>query len=965
MANADNIRAAAYLATRERLDGRRTARVRCEPPNRQCGNRCIPPNWDCRLKGEGEDGHLRAVGKGSDPVAGFANIERGLGRIKKGALKLSFSEIEGGRRAIARGAAKLSPGDLQQKKELQERVNQLATYVGGPIAVVVFAGLAHRGLKAFPAYARGPGAQVDASISNVFRTVARNTPVYGRGVRAREAVGPQAINAMGRSVGRINQRGPDSFSQNPNQRRALTALVNNQPAITETGFPTEYSNLLDASLRRADGATNNRSRPSGASYSEWDSRSLKSFWSTERTEKVTPNGVNSKGSLFSVIAANDHVAKSFGMPAPRGSDPKREGNEIVARVRGFFETSGDSIRTSMREAGLDPKSPEAVRDFIGRSSSTTGLDQETTDILLNTVIGRDYDGQAKKFYAKVVGGYDKVFNNVLEDLNNAPSIELVANRNNPSDVARLRQLRQSSFYNDAVFAHSQQIGQRLGLPAPVYGPYTGLLAKRAYHTRFVAGPRKLSGNNEISLSLTRTEVFNAGIEIAKASNLPEPPTTEAALELVRRTYGQGLGQYLSGNAIGRIELVSGRTTSRSTPPSATGQERPARRRSRPRAQIVADLIRAGYTPEAAASEADRLIAERRRDARVDTYLQLREDFTPTQERKGKACGKSFIGRNEKCSKPGGKGYADPVQGQNASTGLMQNVGKAALAAGVVAGGVLAARKGQQLYRNRRNIEGYTRFAPKAMNAAITRLSQDDIRQGLAKVPKQFRPQAEKLVGKAKAVMAYVSADAQGYNLKKVNNESNFSTWSTDDGSRVLTVGSVGDTLVTFNADRSSTIDLKTEGGRGVGVYDVQFSSDLGFQQKKELSKDDQNGISKMLKTMNTDTMANLPKNAVLRNIPYAKDGLGGKRAAIYKRMKYKSIKGIRGEAMFATLDNGKVVAISPEYEDFYADLLKGDDYDTAVKKFQQRNRRDEQEVTETPRVMAYLEAKKRLGLAAA
>lgn len=350
------------------------------------------------------------------------------------------------------------------------------------------------------------------------------------------------------------------------------------------------------------------------------------------------------------------------------------------------------------------------------------------------------------------------------------------------------------------------------------------------------------------------------------------------------------------------------------------------------------------------------------DARVDAYLLVRNDFTRTTDRLGKPCGKSFIPKQAKCSKPTTARYADKPQPEQGE-GLASKVGKVALAAGAVAGTALAAKKGRDLYVNRRNVKSYTNFTPEAMNAAITRLSQADVRKGLAKVPKQFRPQAEQLLGKAKAAMAYISADAQGYNLRSVNAKSNFSVWSNDDRSRVMTVGSVGDTLVTFSADRSSTVDLRTENGRGVGVYDMQFNSDLGFQQKKGLDRQSQLGIAKMVKTMNTDVVANMPKYAVLRNIPYGDDGLGAKRRGIYEKAGYKSLPGIRGNAMFATLDNGKVVPIPPEYESFYADLIKGDDYDTALKKYNQRGRRDSAEIELPFRVVVYTATKELLGLA--
>lgn len=967
--NPSAIRATAYQEARARLDRKtRTGRPKCEPPNRPCGSRCIPPNWDCRLRGEGNDPHLRAVGKGSDPVSGLANIERGINRLRKGALKLSFSELEGGRKAIARGTAKLAPADLKRKEEIKKQVDFVLGRVLLPVSAVVGAGLLHRGLKNFKGYREGPGQQVDDSAKAVFDLVRSNIPGYGQEVRRRQRVGREAIGAVNATTGRLRTQGPASVIPEAGQRRTLTELVRSQAMAGSEGISAETRTLLDQSLRRVDGAANDRTRPSKLSYVEWQPRSLGAFWSTPRAPRVTPAGITSSGSLFSVYATNDLLAKTYGGAIPAGRDLKLEGEEVISRLRGFLQNTGESLRTSMKEAGLDPRNPDAVRAYIGRMDRSTLTDEGATALLVNSVVRSDHDAQAKGIYRNVLDSYDQLFQRVADDVSQGtPSIEAYE-----PDV--LRNVRRTSFYNDAVEAHSAYLGRTMNLPAPVVGPYTAILARRAYHSRFVAGPKRLGTNNAIAISLTRNEAFNAGIEIARATGSPEPGTAEEALALVVRTYGSSPDSVGAGNAIGQIGLITGSAAERprrAAPPRPTGEApeggRPARRRTRSREAIIRDLLkqrnREGspvYTPESAATEADRLIALRQRnDARVEAYLLVRQDYTDPNKREGQPCGKSFIPKKEKCSKPTSARYADkPKPEKEANNVLVSKVGKAALAAGVVAGGVFAAKKGKSIYNNRRNIKTYSKFAPKAMNAAITRLSQKDVRNGLAKVPKPFRAQAEGLVGKAKAAMAYISADAQGYNLRKVNNDSNFSTWSTDDGNKVLTVGSVGDTLVTFSADRSNTIDLKTEGGRGVGVYDVQFSSDLGFQQKKGLSKENQAGITSMIRAMNTDTMASLPRNAVLRNIPYANDGLGKKRAAIYKRMKYKSLKGIRGEAMFATLDNGKVVAISPEYEEFYADLLKGDDYDTALDKFRRRNRRDSVDNPNPARVLTYLMTKK-------
>ena len=65
---------------------------------------------------------IYAAGKGRDPLAALANVQRGALRVAKGLTTGNFSEIEGGRRAVIRGVVKGSKGDLQEKKELQKLI---------------------------------------------------------------------------------------------------------------------------------------------------------------------------------------------------------------------------------------------------------------------------------------------------------------------------------------------------------------------------------------------------------------------------------------------------------------------------------------------------------------------------------------------------------------------------------------------------------------------------------------------------------------------------------------------------------------------------------------------------------------------------------------------------------------------------------------------------------------------------
>lgn len=933
------IRTAAYQEAKARLDRKtRTGRPKCEPPNRPCGSRCIPPNWDCRLRGEGNDPHLRAVGKGSDPVSGLANIERGLGRLRKGALKLSFSELEGGRKAIARGTAKLTPADLKRKEEIKKQVDFFLGRVLLPVSAVVGAGLLHRGLKNFKGYREGPGQQVDDSAKAVFDFIRVNIPGYGQEVRRRQNVGREAIGAVNATTGRLRTQGPASVIPEAGQRRTLTELVRSQAMAGSEGISAETRTLLDQSLRRVDGAANDRTRPSKLSYVEWQPRSLGAFWSTPRAPRVTPAGITSSGSLFSVYATNDLLAKTYGGAVPAGLDLKLEGEEVISRLRGFLQNTGESLRTSMKEAGLDPRNPNAVRAYIGRVDRGTLADEGATALLVNSVVRSDHDAQAKGIYRNVLDSYDQLFQRVADDVSQgAPGIEI---SRGPEDRAVLESIRRTSFYNDAVEAHSAYLGRTMNLPAPVVGPYTGILARRAYHSRFVAGPRRLGTNNAIAISLTRNEAYNAGIEIARATGSPEPGNAEEALALVVRTYGSSPDSVGAGNAIGQIGLISGSAAERprrAAPPRPAGEApeggRPARRRTRSRAAIISDLLkqrnREGnpvYTPESAATEADRLIALRQRnDARTEAYLLVRQDYTDPSKRKGQPCGKSFIPKRAKCSKPTSARYADkPKPEKKSEESLASKVGKAGLVTGVVAAGAALSNRrvrrqlrsstqkaGVAAKRGVRATKVFTRrqrvLADRKMRRAfivsskkaVDTLSTEDVKNGLSKLPKEYQETARNLVGRAKTAAAGVALNAEGYKVQTVDVANNFTTFRNKKGS-LISIGSYGDSLVTYYSNKSHTYGKKD-------VYIIGFNVDQDYDATRNMPAEQASAITRGVRKMTNDQLSKID-NGVLATFPWDGDEYGQKRRRIYNKMGFNDVMG--EDSQWALVENGKIKKMS-------------------------------------------------------
>lgn len=898
MSNHDHavIRAAAYQQERARLDRKtRTKAVQCVAPNRKCGSRCIPPEWDCRLKGEGQDPHLRALGKGADPVSGLANIERGLGRVGKGVTKLSFSEIEGGRKAIARGTAKLLPGDLKRKEAIKKQADVFLGRVLFPVSAVIGATLLHRGLNNFRIYRQGVGQQIDESARSAFNMVRVNVPIYGERIRQRQAAGEEAVNAGVRSYNNITTSGAESLFTGAGERRTLTEMVRNQPTLNSQGLSAETTRLLDGSLIKVDGAINNRKRPSGLSMAEWHGRSLEAFWTTQRSVGVTPNGIKTDGPLFSLQATNDLLAKSFGIDPPKGSDLKLEGEQVISRIREVFQNTGESIRTAMEEDGLDTKNVDQVRSYIGRTARSGPIDEACTDMLVGTVIRSDYERQAQNLYRNTLSSYDRLFGKVADDVRQAPSIDLMNNRGNERERKQyLAQTRQNSYFNDAVEAHSHYLNTRLNLPAPVYGSYTGVIARRAYHTRYVAGPRRLLGNNDIAISLTRTEAFNAGIEIAKATGIAEPKTVEDALHLVVRTYGNPPERYSSGNAIGQIGLVTSAPPRRKAAPVTTTSEtsneskpaaKPKRKRTRSKQQIVQDLLKQknrdgtpSYTRTAAEAEADRIISLRKRaDARADAYLlyasQLRLDTSTVKT--GKPCGKSHIAKGQKCH----KGEAATQTTANKRTKAAAAVTGAALLA---AAGVSTVRNREQIVR--RALE--TQY--KVTIAAINKLSSEQVKAALNKVPDQFQDNARNLVGKTKVGLAAMLTVTKDGKLIEVDKESNSFTFEHKQGGHT-SISSVGDALVIFRTHPERSISFG--GGEEVKRNVMDFTVDGQFGKTSNMSRKQSMAVIGNVKTLFNKQLQYVPDESYVTVEPYGKDELGNKRKSIYEKWGFTAIGG--------------------------------------------------------------------------
>lgn len=962
-ATTDGITAGLLREDFRRSSGRSS--MKCVAPNRRCGNRCIPPEWDCRLKGEGDDPHLKAVGAGSDPVAGFANIERGLQRLGKGVTKLSFSEIEGGRRAIARGTAKLSPGDLQKKKELQDKVYKFGLIVGAPISLAIFAGLSHRGLKVFPQYRTGVGRQVDEAIGGAIRQVRRNNPLGGQQFRAKEAAGPEAVQRMANLERNLQAGGPDIIRERAYVSSGLTRAA--RTTVAGTGQESGRSALIKSL---------NAANEGKKGFNEWEEASLKAFWSTKDVAEHNPAWLqrSTEGSVFSVPAATRLYADSMGFK-PNSLRVRQQANDVVDELAKRLRTTGALISDTMRLQGLNPADTAAVNSFV-RSiplarpiSRTADFQERYYSRLVETVTKKDYTGQAKSLFKSTVTDFDKLFQEVALSVNDRPNITAMPRGQGRN---RMSEIFAGNFYRDGSRAWTETLVEQLRLPeditrtGAIQGPGTSLLLRKVYHTNFVMKSRGI--NRTARAALTRTEAMTAGSEVATALGRPSPQTADQAVELLNFFYGGANSATGKPTAqhLGPISLIEARPSAAS--PRATSKTKapaPAKAPTRAAAKRAASGERwqrlKGIMEERNPDGSKRYssyaaaVAElERRNARGDVAPQERSDFTPQDSRLGKPCGNGFVAKQKKCSKPAGKGYAKPPEGYRG--GFMPQARKTPHApsgettkkvATVAAGAIALAAGGRAAYANRArlragikrvNPELYNRVASrtsaarravqkqardatlKVSTATINTLSSEQVKQGLDRIPAQWQDQARSLVGKAKVGAAYVAARAQDMEVINVNTKSNFTTFRAPSG-HMLSVGSSGDALLTFNSEAKGKVVMPN--GAAYDKYGMAFQVDLSFDQRKSMSRSQSSKIVRDTKAMFTDQIQNMPDNAFIFVKAHADDGLGDKRSAVYTKWGFRELKGVRGGNLWALKNEGKFTKIPETQDDYIAELLRG------------------------------------------
>lgn len=584
----EGFRTAAYLAARERLDLK--DKLKCNPPNRPCGDRCIPPNWKCRVKGEGTDSHSRVVA--GDPLAGAASIARGRARLAKGLRTGNVVEIQAGRAAIARGVVKAVPGqNLKQKQALRQRVESAII----PIATGLFAAWAirqgHEGAKIlFPAYAKGPARDIENAAGSAIGFVLDRVPVYGSYRQAQRENAAIQAQVLG---------------------RAVNIGIKRNPEISESGGEAyiAVSRQKIAGLRSAIDEALNAKTATGvvAGYSSFRSKLLSGVM-----------GANDKGqSLYAEPATISLMAKKYGIEPSRliGADNTAKKEALITRVAARLADASDSMRSDMAVRGLDYRKPADVDRYteiasLAASNRFSALTPEQRKEAFSTLKGKVreivapskspniFRSIAVAEYNESTSSYNEYFKQatqrVSEDTSPALRVLVAASAGSPVRAT--------------LIATAERLKSRVGITAPITGAnHAELVLQKLYHERAVPGNYKK--DRKQTWLASDADIKYAAQDLGWDGN----GGISAAYGVLQRS-----GQF--PNLALRPSDVARTITTPPSPPTET--TRPARRR-----RLIAAYIKAGYSEEAARRKAAEAEANLKQDGldeiprRVQAYLQ--------------------------------------------------------------------------------------------------------------------------------------------------------------------------------------------------------------------------------------------------------------------------------------------------------------------------------------------------------
>jgi len=483
-----------YDKETQRLDiKRKTSRnVMCKPPNVKCGGRCIPPNWDCRLKNQGADKQLAAVK--SDPISAVANVQRGIGRLKRGVLTGNFAEIEGGKRALIRGVVKGTPGNIQQKKALKAKLENRSRAIGMGLAVLGGGFGVHQLLKRTnPRYRNTVAPNIENSMRTGMNNVLDRIPYIGGQRRANRALTGESTR-LAATVAMTNKRsGPSAAAATLGQ--GGENVISSMPVPGIGGTNSKGARTLENALNTVDKGTHNN-------LFEWQQKHRAAFMGARTTE----------GSVFAESSTNAYLTSTYGLPKEvqnKGAGEVRDAlrTQLEAERGNYLQLARDGgFRVRKDNKGLVEDDMDSFVLYATKGLNKTVPEdgvRGAQDHIRQLVRTRSMQGYARQIYKETVDGFDNLFKTAAERVTVTPGAAVTSTQRREGlgeviqavDSARAR-------YMGAQINLNKNPEVKTGTPS------INRVVDKVYFAT------KVMGGNDSTTTLTRAEAVNAASEIA-------------------------------------------------------------------------------------------------------------------------------------------------------------------------------------------------------------------------------------------------------------------------------------------------------------------------------------------------------------------------------------------------------------------------------------------------------------------
>jgi hypothetical protein len=190
-----------------------------------------------------------------------------------------------------------------------------------------------------------------------------------------------------------------------------------------------------------------------------------------------------------------------------------------------------------------------------------------------------------------------------------------------------------------------------------------------------------------------------------------------------------------------------------------------------------------------------------------------------------------------------------------------------------------------------------------------------------RLPEKWNNRLKKVHGTARMLAAKKIAKGQGFTESAYDKETNTYTLKNEDGS-VLTMASVGNTIVSMSAQKLDGIPLGEVVGEGAENFRVDFKVNGEFDAKEGRNQKDSKAIARMVKTTWAQTLKSMPEQALLETSAYDGDGKGKKRSAIYRRMGFQFPDAENSAVMYAQLQKGDISKLSGDQMDILREAFE-------------------------------------------